>query len=209
MIPFDVGSVAGAGACPQRRFFADRVHLSIGNRVLPTSRPGRPTGSTTSSLLRVSRSLWSSAPDEDLIQLCGQGRLHDSKVIEQQVARMIATRAPMRSSRTSRAMAQRSRHAASEAGRNLFPDFDSTLREAFRREIELFFGSIIHEDAASRLLTAATRSSRTAAKHLRDPERLRIAVPPRELTPELDMRRGPLGKGALLTITPTRPAARP
>jgi Protein of unknown function (DUF1588)/Protein of unknown function (DUF1592)/Protein of unknown function (DUF1585) len=92
---------------------------------------------------------------------------------------------------------------ASEPVVDLFPDFDSTLREAYQREIELFFSSIIHEDRSILdLLTADyTFVNERLAKHYGIPgiygERFRRV----ELGPELDTRRGLLGKGALLTIT--------
>ena len=87
---------------------------------------------------------------------------------------------------------------------NLFPDFDDNLRHAFRREIELFFGSVVHEDRSVLDLLNAdyTFVNERLAKHYGIPERLRSAVPPRDAAgPELDMRRGLLGKGALLTVT--------
>ena len=57
--------------------------------------------------------------------------------------------------------------AASEPAVNLFPDFDSTLRDAFKREIELFFASIIQEDrSVTDLLTADyTFVNERLAKH--------------------------------------------
>jgi len=92
---------------------------------------------------------------------------------------------------------------ASEPVVDLFPDFDSTLRAAFREEIELFFGSVIHEDRSILdLLTADyTFVNERLARHYGIPDVYgsqfrRVALPP-----ELDMRRGLLGKGALLTIT--------
>ena len=71
--------------------------------------------------------------------------------------------------------------AASEPVVNLFPDFDSTLREAFKREVELFFASIIQEDrSVVDLLTADyTFVNERLAKHYGIPEHLRPAVPPR------------------------------
>ena len=56
---------------------------------------------------------------------------------------------------------------ASEPVVDLFPDFDDNLRDAFRREIELFFGSIVHEDrSVLDLLTADyTFVNERLAKH--------------------------------------------
>ena len=97
---------------------------------------------------------------------------------------------------------------------NLFPDFDDNLRAAFQREIELFFGSIVHEDRSILdLLTADyTFVNERLAKHygipnIYGPQFRRVTLPA-----ELDMRRGLLGKGALLTVTSdaarTSPVAR-
>ena len=92
---------------------------------------------------------------------------------------------------------------ASEPVVDLFPDFDSTLRDAFRREIELFFGSVIHEDRSILdLLTADyTFVNERLAKHYGIPDVYGSQFRRVTLGPELDMRRGLLGKGALLTIT--------
>ncbi|MEO6185765.1 MAG: DUF1588 domain-containing protein, partial [Steroidobacteraceae bacterium] len=93
--------------------------------------------------------------------------------------------------------------AASEPVVNLFPNFDSTLRDAFKREIELFFTSIIQEDhGVDELLTADyTFLNERLAKHygipgIYGPQFRRV-----QLGPDQDMRKGLLGKGALLTIT--------
>jgi hypothetical protein len=93
--------------------------------------------------------------------------------------------------------------AASEPVVDLYPDFDSTLRQAMRREVELFFGSVIQEDRSILdLLTADyTFVNERLAKHygisdVYGSQFRRVTLPP-----ELDMRRGLLGKGALLTIT--------
>ncbi len=50
---------------------------------------------------------------------------------------------------------------------NLFPDFDDNLRAAYQREVELFFGSIVHEDRSILdLLTANyTFVNERLAKH--------------------------------------------
>ena len=103
---------------------------------------------------------------------------------------------------------------ASEPVVNLFPDFDDNLRNAFQRETELFFDSIVHEDrSVLDLLTADyTFVNERLAKHygipnMYGPQFRRVTLPA-----ELDMRRGLLGKGALLTVTSaaarTSPVAR-
>jgi Protein of unknown function (DUF1592)/Protein of unknown function (DUF1588)/Protein of unknown function (DUF1587)/Protein of unknown function (DUF1585)/Protein of unknown function (DUF1595) len=153
---------------------------------------------------RLSFFLWSSIPDMELIQLASANKLHTPAVLKQQVDRMIADP-------RSQALVQNFTGqwlnirgiAASEPVVNLFPDFDSTLRDAFRREVELFFASIIQEDrSVEDLLTADyTFVNERLARHYGIPgiygpqfRRVRLGA-------EQDMRKGLLGKGALLTVT--------
>ena len=153
---------------------------------------------------RLSFFLWSSIPDEELIEIASQGRLHDSEVLREQVQRMMAD---SRSSAfvenfTGQWLNVRGM-AASEPVVELFPDFDSTLRDAFRSEIEMFFGSVINEDRSILdLLTADyTFVNERLAKHYGIPDVYGSQFRRVELEDDLDMRRGLLGKGALLTIT--------
>ena len=153
---------------------------------------------------RLSFFLWSSIPDGELIDLASENRLGDPAVLEQQVRRMI--RDPRSEALVENFIGQWLNvrgMAASEPVVNLFPDFDSNLREAFRRETELFFDSIVHEDRSILdLLTADyTFVNERLAEHYGIPfvygsQFRRVA-----LGPELDMRRGLLGKGALMTVT--------
>ncbi len=81
-------------------------------------------------------------------------------------------------------------------------DFDDNLRQSFRRETELLFGSIVREDRS--LLDAARRRlhlrGRAAGAPLRHPERPRQLLPPRDAGPD-SPRRGLLGHGSMLTVT--------
>ena len=153
---------------------------------------------------RLSFFLWSSVPDDELIDLAAQGKLKDPAVLEQQVRRMLADPKSdaLITNFTGQWLGVRSLKT-SEPVVNLFPDFDDNLRAAFQREIELFFGSIVHEDrSVLDLLTANyTFVNERLAKHygipnIYGPQFRRVTLPP-----ELDMRRGLLGKGALLTVT--------
>jgi hypothetical protein len=153
---------------------------------------------------RLSFFLWSSIPDLTLIDLAAANKLHTPKVLKQQVARMIADP-------RSQALVQNFTGqwlnirgiAASEPAVNLFPDFDSTLREAFKREVELFFTSIIQEDRGIDDLLDAdyTFVNERLARHygipgIYGPQFRRV-----KLGPDQDMRKGLLGKGALQTVT--------
>jgi len=103
---------------------------------------------------------------------------------------------------------------SSEPVINLFPDFDDNLRAAYEREVDLFFSSIAHEDRSILdLLTADyTFVNERLAKHYGIPNIYGPQFRRVTLTPDLDMRRGLLGKGALLTLTSvaarTSPVAR-
>ncbi|HEY2845987.1 MAG TPA: DUF1592 domain-containing protein [Bryobacteraceae bacterium] len=153
---------------------------------------------------RLSFFLWSSVPDDELIDLAAQGKLKDTAVMEKQVRRMLAdpkSDALIRNF-TGQWLGVRSLKT-SEPVVNLFPDFDDNLREAYQREIELFFGSVAHEDRSILdLLTADyTFVNERLAKNygipnIYGPQFRRVTLPQ-----ELDMRRGLLGKGALLTLT--------
>jgi hypothetical protein len=153
---------------------------------------------------RLSFFLWSSIPDEELIQLATDDKLHDEKVLSQQVERMIADpRADAFIENFTGQWLNVRGMAASEPVVDLFPDFDSTLREAFQREIEMFFASIIQEDrSVLDLLTADyTFVNERLARHYGIPDVYGSQFRRVELDDDLDMRRGLLGKGALLTIT--------
>lgn len=153
---------------------------------------------------RLSFFLWSSIPDQELLQLAVTGRLHQPELLEAQVERMIADSRSAAFIRNFTGQWLNVRGmAASEPVVDMFPDFDSTLREAYRREIEMFFGSIIQEDRSILdLLTADyTFVNERLAKQYGIPNIYGSQFRRVTLGPELDMRRGLLGKGALLTIT--------
>jgi len=153
---------------------------------------------------RLSFFLWSSIPDDELTTLAVQGRLKTPAVLEQQVRRMLADpkSEALVENFTGQWLNVRGM-AAMEPVASLFPDFDSTLREAFRREAELFFDSIVHEDRSILdLLTADyTFVNERLAKHYGIPNVTGSQFRRVTLPPALDMRRGLLGKGALLTVT--------
>src|SRR6185369_6667373 len=144
-----------------------------------------------------------------------QGKLKDPAILEQQVRRMLKDQRAeaLIQNFTGQWLGVRSL-ASSEPVVNMFPDFDDNLRDAFEKEAELFFGSVVHEDrSVLDLLTADyTFVNERLAKHygipnLYGPQFRRVTLPA-----DLDMRRGLLGKGALLTVTSqaarTSPVAR-
>ena len=153
---------------------------------------------------RLSFFLWSSIPDIELINLGAANKLHEPQVLKKQVDRMIADSRSQALVRNFTGQWLNIRGiAASEPAVNLFPDFDSTLRDAFKREVELFFTSIIQEDrSVDDLLTADyTFVNERLAKHYGIPNVYGAQFRRVQLGPDQDMRRGLLGKGALQTIT--------
>ncbi len=181
---------------------------------------GLPAGKTyhISDLAMASRLsffLWSTVPDEELLDVATQGKLKDPAVLEKQVRRMLADpkSKSLVANFTGQWLGVRSLKT-SEPVVNLFPDFDDNLRAAYQREIELFFGSIVYEDrSVMDLLTANyTFVNERLAKQYGIPNIYGPQFRRVELPADLDMRRGLLGKGALLTLTSnaarTSPVAR-
>ncbi len=96
---------------------------------------------------RLSYFLWSSMPDDELLELAAQGKLKQEGNLERQVRRMLA-------SPKSKALAEnfagqwlelRSLDIRTPDG-ELFPAFSDDLRRAMRSETELFFDAIVRED---------------------------------------------------------------
>ena len=153
---------------------------------------------------RLSFFLWSSIPDDELMNLANQGKLKDPVVLEQQVRRMVAD--PKSKSLIENFTGQwlNVRSLQTDAPTvTIYPDFDDNLRQAFRRETELFFDSIVHEDRSILdLLTADyTFVNERLARHYGIPSVYGPQFRRVQLGADLDMRRGLLGKGALLTVT--------
>ncbi len=151
--------------------------------------------------------LWSSIPDDELINVASQGRLSNARVLEQQVRRMLAD---PRSDALVGNFAQqllylRNLSATSPDG-VFYPDWDNELRDGFRRETELFFESIMREDRnIVDLLTADyTFVNERLARHYGIPNIYGSHFRRVTLGPELDYRRGLLGKGSFLSITWTQ-----
>ena len=150
---------------------------------------------------RLSFFLWSSIPDDQLLDLASHGQLSEPRVLDAQVRRMLMD---------SRADAVVNNFAAqwlhvrnvrsATPDKNTFPDFDDNLRRAFEREMQLFVGSIVREDrSVLDLMTADyTFVNERLAKHYGIPGVYgswfrRVTVS--------DARRGLLGKGAVLLVT--------
>ena len=96
---------------------------------------------------RLSFFLWSSIPDEELLKLAEQGKLRDPKVLDQQVHRMLCDEKSKALVDNFAGQWLRLRNVSEwKPDPQKFPQFDDGLRNAMRRESELFFENIIHED---------------------------------------------------------------
>jgi mono/diheme cytochrome c family protein len=199
------GSFDGGIEGALQRILADPEFIYRGEREPAGLAAGRAYRVNDLALAsRLSFFLWSSIPDDELIDVAAQGRLKDPAVLQKQVRRMLAD--PKSSALVANFTGQWLGVRAlktSEPVVNLFPDFDDNLRHAFQREIELFFGSIVQEDRSILdLLTGDyTFVNERLAKHygipnIYGPHFRRVTLPA-----SLDMRRGLLGKGALMTVT--------
>lgn len=152
---------------------------------------------------RLSFFLWSSIPDEELLQLAEANKLHQPNILEQQVRRMLND--PRSQSLVENFAGQwlylRNLDSFSPDLR-LFPDFDDNLRQAFRQETELFFESILREDRSVLDLLNAdyTFLNERLAKHYGIPHiygsRFR-----RVTLDETSRRGGLLRQGSILTVT--------
>jgi hypothetical protein len=151
---------------------------------------------------RLSFFLWSSAPDDALLDLAERGRLRNSEVLEQQVRRMLAD--PRSKALVDNFAGQWLFLRNVEKvwpNPDVFPEFDANLREAFRQETGLLFESMLREDRSvlDLLNSDYTFVNERLARHYGIPNVYgshfrRIAV-------QDENRKGLLGQGGILTIT--------
>ena len=152
---------------------------------------------------RLSFFLWSSIPDDELLDAATSGKLKDAKGFEQQVRRMLADR---RSEALTTNFAAQWLYlrdlTAKFPDEVLFPDFDGTLREAMALETELFVDSVLRDNrSVTDLLTANyTFLNERLARHYGIPN-VRGSYFRRVTLPEGSARGGLLGQGSVLTIT--------
>jgi Protein of unknown function (DUF1592)/Protein of unknown function (DUF1588)/Protein of unknown function (DUF1585)/Protein of unknown function (DUF1587)/Protein of unknown function (DUF1595) len=149
---------------------------------------------------RLSFFLWSSIPDDELLEAATADRLHDPALLASQIERMLGD-------------ARAQRFVENFAGQWLrlrelpdFPsqdaEFDADLRDAFRRETELFFADVLRERRSVLTLLDAdfTYLNERLANHygidgVHDSYMRRVSLPPDS------PRRGLLGQGSILTTT--------
>jgi len=169
----------------------------------PGSIAGRPYRVSDVELAsRLSFFLWSSIPDDELLRVAEQGRLRTPSVLTQQVTRMLADpRADALVANFAGQWLQLRNVRSVQPNSDLFPDFDDNLRQAFRRETELLFASIIREDrSVVDLLTADyTFVNERLARHYGIPNVYGTHF--RRVPVTEEARRGLLGQGSMLAVT--------
>jgi hypothetical protein len=152
---------------------------------------------------RLSFFLWSSIPDDGLLDLAEKGELHRPKVLEKQVRRMLADERSRTLATDFAAQWLHLRNLESiTPDLRLFPDYDDNLRTALRRETELLFESIVREDRSVLDLLKADYSflNERLAKHYGIPHIHGNRFRHVDLTADRE-RGGLLRQGSILTVT--------
>ena len=152
---------------------------------------------------RLSFFLWSSLPDDELLDLAARGKLSEPDALEAQVARMLADpRAESLATNFAGQWLHLRNLAASRPNLRRYPDFDDNLRRGFRRETELLFASVVSEDRDVLDLLRAdyTFLNERLARHYDIPgvygdHFRRVTLDPGS------PRAGLLGHGSVLTVT--------
>ena len=117
-------------------------------RVELETRPGAPRTLNDLELAsRLSYFLWSSMPDDELLDLAIKGQLRTGKNLDAQVARMLKDPKSKEFVENFAGQWLQTRNlklASPDRGR--FNTFDEPLRQAMAKEVELFFAAIVHDD---------------------------------------------------------------
>jgi hypothetical protein len=153
---------------------------------------------------RLSFFLWSRGPDDELLAVASQNRLHDPVVLEREVKRMLKDpRAEALAVNFAGQWLNLRGLGSSGPLPMIFPDFDDPLRQAMRREVELLFDDIVRQDRnVVDLLTANyTFVNERLAKHYGIPNVYGSQFRRVTLGPEMEDRWGLTGKGAFLVTT--------
>jgi hypothetical protein len=151
---------------------------------------------------RLSFFLWSSIPDDQLLDSAIQGKLHEPAVLDRETRRMLKD--PKADALVHNFAGQwlflRDLKSTNPDSRE-FPDFDDNLRQSFVRETEMLFESVLREDRSVLDLLDAdyTFVNERLARHygipgIYGPDFRRVTVPS-------DARRGLLGQGSMLLVT--------
>ena len=152
---------------------------------------------------RLSFFIWSSIPDDELLNVASQNRLKDPATLERQVRRLLADPRSVALTQNFAGQWLLVRNMGSVRPGDPFAlAFDETLRGAMQRETELFFDSIVRDNRPlSDILTADyTFLNERLAQHygvagIQGSHFRRVSLPADS------PRRGILGQGAVLTVT--------
>lgn len=156
---------------------------------------------------RLSFFLWSSLPDDELLDVAASGRLTDRAELERQTRRMLLD--PRSSALVTNFATQwlgLRRLKAFTPNLRQFPDFDDNLRQSFRRETELFLHSVFDNDRSVLELLSAdyTFLNERLARHYRIPHVLGSRFRRVNLNgagPMASKRGGLLRQGSILAVT--------
>ena len=151
---------------------------------------------------RLSFFLWSSIPDDHLLDIAAAGNLRRPDILDREVRRMLND--PKAAALVDNFAGQwlRLRNVRNVLpNSDLFPDFDDNLRQSFRRETELFFESIIREDRSILDLMVGdyTFVNERLARHYGIPDIYGSQF--RRVSVTDPARKGLLGQGSILAIT--------
>jgi len=149
---------------------------------------------------RLSFFLWSSIPDDTLLNVAIAGKLSDPAELERQTRRMLAD--PKSKSLINNFASEWMKLRELDNISPESPDFDGNLRIAFSREMELFFESILREDRSIITVLDAdyTFVDERLARHYGIPN-VKGSFFRRVVLAKDDPRRGVLGKGSVLMVT--------
>ena len=152
---------------------------------------------------RLSFFLWSSVPDEKLLDLAAAGKLREPGALAAQTRRMLEDDRSdaLVENFTGQWLQLRNLEAKAVPDLLLFQDFDDNLRKGFRKETEMLFGYILRENRSALELMSAdyTFLDEQLAQHYGIPgvygprfRRVKLTDP---------NRRGLLGQGSILSMT--------
>ncbi len=196
---FDDGIRAGVARVLSSPYFLYRIEKDPAD-----IRPGTAHPVSDFELAsRLSFFLWSSIPDEKLLDLAAAGKLREPAVLSAQVRRMLDDERTdaLVENFTGQWLQLRNLEAKVVPDLLMFPDFDDNTRKGFRKETEMFFGYILRDDRSTLELMNAdyTFVNERLARHygikgVYGPQFRRVKL----TDPN---RRGLLGQGSILAMT--------
>jgi mono/diheme cytochrome c family protein len=196
---FNAGVRAGVARVLASTSFLYRIEQDAAGAQAGTAHPV----SDVELASRLSFFMWSSIPDQTLMDLAVAGKLRQPGVLAAQVRRMISDERAnaLVNNFVGQWLQLRNLEAKVQPDLLMFPDFDDNIRKAFRRETELFFGYILRENRSALELLSAdyTFVNERLARHYGIPGVYGTRYRQVKLTDP--NRRGLLGQGSVLALT--------